>query len=156
MKAKILFICLLLVSSIVSAPPEKNTVFNIPLEKICLDRTGLNDSNVIYWLNYYQVQYPEIVLKQIKLETGNYTSRICLISHNLTGMKFAWVRPSVAFAEQFNHAAYENWQLSILDYRLWQLYNSCKLERCKDYYLFLKHANYATGKEYTKRVKSIY
>jgi len=27
---------------------------------------------------------------------------------------------------------------------------TCKLERCKDYYLFLK-ANYATGKDYVKK-----
>lgn len=121
-----------------------------------IDRTILNDANVLYWIKYYDIKYPEIVLKQAKLETGNYKSNICLKNNNLFGMRFSWKRQSVEIAEALGHAVYENWIQSILDYKLWQDYNSCLLEQCNgDYYLFLVKSKYATGKRYINYLKKI-
>jgi hypothetical protein len=121
---------------------------NYPVLRIP-DRTILNDSNVIFWIKYYKIEYPEIVLKQIKLETGNYKSRICKENNNLFGMHRSYKRPNVMLKKGTIAAYYSTWQLSILDYKLWQDWNNCKLEKCNgNYYLFLKRVKYSTSKNY--------
>lgn len=95
------------------------------------------------------IQYPEIVLAQIRLETGNLSSNICKNNKNLFGMKLPKKRETTAIGEQFGHANYANYSDSVKDYALWQQ------SRYKggDYYAFLEDIGYAQDKEYINKLK---
>jgi len=95
------------------------------------------------------IQYPEIVLAQIRLETGNLKSRICKENKNLFGMKYPRKRETTAIGEQFGHAMYSTYSDCIKDYALWQQ------SRYKggDYYAFLEDIGYAQDKDYINKLK---
>ena len=102
----------------------------------------LNDSTLMVELVKNNIVYPEIVLAQAKLETGNYTSRICRVKHNLFGLN-----------SSKGYRSYSTWQESVVAYK--KLIQS----RYKggDYYKFLERIGYA-GKGntlYTKLLKRI-
>lgn len=84
--------------------------------------------------------HANIVLAQARLETGNFTSRMCKTKHNLFGIK-----------HNGRYATYKTWQESIADYK------RCISSRYKggDYYLFLKRIGYAEEKEYIKKIRKI-
>ena len=49
--------------------------------------TKLTDENILFWCKYFDIKYPQVVLAQMKLETGHFTSELCLQANNLIGMK---------------------------------------------------------------------
>lgn len=85
-----------------------------------------------------QVPHYKIVLAQARHETGNFTSRLCKVNHNLFGIK-----------HNGRYAKYHNWQASIADYkkRISSRYKG------GDYYVFLKRIKYASDPKYIQRLK---
>lgn len=81
--------------------------------------------------------HPHIVLAQARLETGNFTSRLCKQKHNLFGIK-----------HRGRYARYSRWQDSIADYK------KCISSRYKggSYYSFLKKIGYAEDKHYFRKL----
>lgn len=102
-------------------------------------------------LKKYDIQYPEIVIAQIRLETGNLSSRLCKSNKNLFGMKYPKKRETTAIGEQFGHAQYKSYEDCISDYALWQK------ARYKggDYYTFLKDIGYAQDELYINKLQQI-
>lgn len=84
------------------------------------------------------VPYPNIVLAQARLETGNFKSKLYKTHHNLFGIKYGK-----------KYASYPNWRASIADYkkRISSRYKG------GDYYAFLKKIGYARDKSYTNKLK---
>jgi len=82
----------------------------------------------------------EIVLAQARLETGNFTSRMCKERHNLFGMK-----------RGKRYARYRSWQESVADYkaRISSRYMG------GDYYAFLKRIGYAKDVKYQSKLQNI-
>jgi hypothetical protein len=117
-----------------------------------LKRRELNWENIEYWMDEFGVQHKEIVMQQVYLETGNLTSVICKENHNLFGMKEPRIRETTALGTKRNHAYYDDFVLSILDYAIWQenMYNGQK-----DYYAFLRSVGYAECKTYIQKLKYI-
>jgi hypothetical protein len=115
-------------------------------------RRVLNETNVKFWLDKHDVKNSDIVLAQIKLETGNFTSKICLENNNLAGMKLAKVRKTTAKKEKNGHAFYESWIDSIQDLKLFQEYYNVD-DSC--YFSFLERIGYAEDSDYIKKVKYI-
>ena len=82
--------------------------------------------------------HPNIVLAQARLETGNFTSRMCKSHHNLFGIK-----------HNGKYARYRHWRESIADYkkRISSRYSG------GDYYAFLKRIGYAKDPKYINKLK---
>ncbi len=99
----------------------------------------------------YNIQYLDIVLAQIRLETGNLSSKLCKSNKNLFGMKYPKKRETTAIGEQFGHAQYKSYADCISDYALWQK------ARYKggDYYTFLKDIGYAQDELYINKLQYI-
>lgn len=91
-------------------------------------------------LKRQNVPHANIVLAQARHETGNFTSRLCRVNHNLFGIK-----------HNGKYAKYSNWKASIKDYkeRISSRYTG------GDYYAFLRRIHYASDKRYCERIKHI-
>lgn len=106
------------------------------------------------YIDELNIPFPEIVFAQAKLESNNFKSKIFRENNNLFGMKKASIRSTTASGEQYNHAVYESWKESVLDYALW----SCKYLsniKTKEQYLAYLGDNYAEDTLYTEKLKSI-
>lgn len=121
------------------------------LEAKYIDLHELSWENIDYWLRVYEIEHPEIVKRQIALETGLLTSAICQENNNLFGMKQARVRKTTALGTKRGHAYYSNYIESIKDYKLWQ----DSMYEGGDYYAFLTRVGYAENTRYAAVLKSI-
>ncbi len=102
----------------------------------------LTPENLYRVLEMYQVKFPKIVLAQALLETGNFTSRVCLETNNLFGLR----HPSDGSYYTFN-----TWQESVIAYRDDVQYKY----KSGDYYAFLSRIGYAEDRRYVQKVKRV-
>jgi hypothetical protein len=101
-------------------------------------------------------RYPHIVYSQAVLESNLGRSRLFMTNNNLFGMKQAFVRPHCHSGSANNHAVYETWRESVLDYLLWACYSGAsKLKSEEEYYTFLEKVGYAEAKDYVKQLKRL-
>lgn len=100
----------------------------------------------------HQIKYPEIVKRQIILETGYLTSDILKQNHNLIGMGFAPTRETTAIGELNNCALYLNIEDCIKDLKIWQ---TLYFQRGGSYFDFLQRIGYAEDKKYIEKLKQI-
>jgi hypothetical protein len=112
----------------------------------------LNDDNVLAFMGYVGIEHPHIVLAQMKLESGNYTSKLALENNNYFGMKQPRKRATTSIGEKNGFASYKNWACSVLDYALWQRTYASNLSE-KEYLDTL--ATYAEDKKYITKVKKL-
>lgn len=94
-------------------------------------------------LVYYGLQHRDIVLAQAILETGHFTSDVCLKHNNLFGLYNSKEKQYYKFA---------HWSESVIAYKEWI---QGKYEYPNNYYTFLEELNYAEDKNYTKILKEI-
>lgn len=106
------------------------------------------------YLKELNVKYPDIVFAQAVLESGNFNSKIFRANHNLFGMKEAGKRIRTCKGTEMNHAYYDNWKESVLDYAFYQAsyLNDIKTE---SQYLDYLNANYAEAGNYKQRVQGV-
>lgn len=100
------------------------------------------------------IKYPHIVMAQAKIETGNFTSQIFKENNNLFGMKVANKRPSTNKGEQYNHAYYNNWKESVVDYAFFAAAYLNKI-KTEDEYLEYLRQNYAEDTTYVSKIINI-
>ena len=82
----------------------------------------INDSILYAFLKDNNAWYPEILLKQAKLESSNYTSNVYKKSNNLYGMKKVGKRLTTQLKDTYNgYGMYTNWCESVLDRMLWDI-----------------------------------
>lgn len=81
-----------------------------------------NDSVLYAFLTANGAWYPDILLRQAKIESGNYTSSIYKSNNNLYGMKKVNKRQTTQTDIKNGYGYYRNWQLSVLDRILWDIY----------------------------------
>ena len=105
-----------------------------------LSLSAQTDQQVYDELKKYNVKYPQIVLAQAKLETGNYTSTLCKKHGNLFGLK-----------RKGGYVKFNNWKESVKAYRDWVQYKY----KGGDYYVFLKKIGYASDPKYIIKVKEM-
>lgn len=94
-------------------------------------------------LIYYDIQFPEIVYDQAILETGYFTSAICLKYHNLFGLYNSKAKDYY----EFNH-----WSESVLAYKEWI---QRRYKPPEDYYEFLQRIHYAEDTLYIMKLKQM-
>ena len=83
----------------------------------------VNDSILYVFLKDNNAWYPEILLKQAKIESGNYTSNVYMNTNNLYGMKKVGKRQTTQLHNTYNgYGCYTNWCESVLDRMLWDVF----------------------------------
>ena len=94
-------------------------------------------------LEYYEIKHPHIVYAQAVLETGNFTSNLCIKNNNLFGLYDS---------KNKKYYSYNYWWESIEAYKklIQRKYNNSKY-----YYMFLEDIKYAGDKDYINKVKKI-
>lgn len=105
--------------------------------------SDINDSVLYLALCYYNVKYPEKVLAQAKLESGNYTSTYFKERNNFLGLYNSESKEMYRF---------DTWADCIKGY---QEMVECKIKDDENYYTFLKRIGYAEDKHYIKKIKEI-
>ena len=96
----------------------------------------VNDSILYIFLKDNNAWYPEILLKQAKIESGNYTSNIYMNTNNLYGMKKVGKRQTTQLHNTYNgYGCYTNWCESVLDRMLWDAFYFKNEKPTKEEYL---------------------
>ena len=108
---------------------------------LTISAAGQTRDQVRAELQRQNVPHAEIVLAQARHETGNFTSRLCRVNHNLFGIK-----------HHGRYARYARWQDSVKDYKE---SISSRYRRGEDYYSFLRRIGYAADVSYEKKLKHI-
>ena len=118
------------------------------------EKQSFNDSVFIEYLRAINIKFPEIVYAQAVLETGNFKSKIFNTNNNLFGMKEATKRPTLAKGTELEHAYYDTWKESVIDYALYQARYLSSIRSEAQYFEYLE-ANYAEDPEYINKIKNI-
>lgn len=127
--------------------PVSIIIDGVPVEEF-------SEENLVNMLVSLNVKYPDVVLAQAQIETGNYTSHIFLDNNNLFGMKAARSRIHTHEGTQHGHAYYTNWQQSVMDYAMYQATYLSKIET-KDQYIDYLNRSYAeVGDRYGKMIRA--
>lgn len=108
----------------------------------------INDSILYVFLKDNNAWYPEILLKQAKLESGNYSSNVYKNSNNLYGMKKVGKRQTTQLNTTYKgYGCYTNWCESALDRILWDIDRFNNVKPTEEEYLeamgiYAKDSNY--------------
>ena len=162
MKKLILLICFGVICSIAACPP----IDNIHKEKyihegkkhlfiLWVQEEPFSPELLREAIFYENIESPEIVFIQARLETGQFTSDIFINGNNIFGMRLARVRETTATGEYRYHARYDNWYDSVRDYRLFQIWYASKSYDLTNYTLFLRDMGYATDKRYVDKINEM-
>ena len=95
----------------------------------------VNDSVLYNFLVENGAWYPDILLKQAKLESGNYTSNVFMNSCNLYGMRKVGKRQTTQIGIYNGYGVYNNWCLSVLDRMLWDVFRFKNKKPSREEYL---------------------
>lgn len=101
------------------------------------------EEGLIEALDYYEIQFPEIVYAQALLETGHFSSSVCKDYNNLFGLYNSKIR---------DYYSFKHWSDSVKAYRDYVQY---KYKGNTDYYTFLVNLPYATDPDYIKKIKQL-
>jgi uncharacterized FlgJ-related protein len=144
---------------------KKPSVFNLNIQKVesvldttLVDQTELTPENLRSFIKTLNLAHPDIVYAQAMLESGNLTSSLVKSNSNLFGMKVPSSRAKVSVKNKSNYSYFERttlegWQMSVIDYALWQSrYANYKSK--KDYFDHLSR-HYAEDPNYVGKLKNI-
>jgi hypothetical protein len=101
------------------------------------------EEGLVEALEYYEIQFPEIVYAQALLETGHFSSSVCKDYNNLFGLYNSKIR---------DYYSFEHWSDSVKAYRDFVQY---KYKGNTDYYTFLINLPYATDPNYIRKIKQL-
>ncbi|MEJ7779305.1 MAG: glucosaminidase domain-containing protein [Daejeonella sp.] len=119
-------------------------------------RSDFSEKALVALMSELKIKYPETVLSQARLETGNFTSDIFKENHNLFGMKMAEKRPTSAIGINRGHASYANWRESVIDYALFQSFIIAKLQTVsKESYRKHIQKYYSETSDYLARIDRV-
>ena len=115
----------------------------------------INDSILYVFLKDNNAWYPEILLKQAKLESGNYLSDVYMNSNNLYGMKKVGKRQTTQLNTTYKgYGCYTNWCESVLDRMLWDVNRFNNVKPTEEEYLEAMSI-YAECENYSQRILNI-
>jgi hypothetical protein len=112
----------------------------------------VNDSILYAFLVENKAWYPDILLKQAKIESGDYKSNVFKNSNNLYGMKRVGLRNSTQRGTYNGYGVYDNWCLSVLDRMLWDIFRFDNEKPSEEEYLKAMRI-YAEDTDYIRKIK---
>ena len=102
----------------------------------------LSNENLLNELRAQGVHFPEIVVAQAILETGNFKSAACSNKNNLFGLR----------KKDGTYMSFEHWTDCVAAYKLYiQRWEKCP----EDYYQYLNDLGYAEDSLYTQKLRQI-
>jgi flagellum-specific peptidoglycan hydrolase FlgJ len=102
----------------------------------------LSEENLVSELKAQGVEFPEIVVAQALLETGNFKSYACINRNNLFGLR----------KKDSTYMSFEHWTECVAAYKKFiQKYK----QPPDDYYKYLKDLGYAEDPDYIVKLKQI-
>jgi len=96
-----------------------------------------NDETVKAYIQSLHLRFPDIVYRQVILESGHYQSPIFRDLNNLMGMEATAGRPTLGVNIGQRFAKYNSWKESIADYALWQTTMTREARNEEEYYYLL-------------------
>lgn len=113
----------------------------------------INDTVLYQFLLDNNAWYPDILLKQAKIESANYTSNVYKNTNNLYGMRKVGKRQTTQLNNVYNsYGCYNNWCLSVLDRMLWDIF-VFKGEKPSEEEYLKAIGIYAEDKNYINKLK---
>ena len=113
----------------------------------------INDTVLYQFLLDNNAWYPDILLKQAKIESANYTSNVYKNTNNLYGMRKVGKRQTTQLNNTYNgYGCYSNWCLSVLDRMLWDIF-VFKGEKPSEEEYLKAIGIYAEDKNYINKLK---
>lgn len=113
----------------------------------------INDTVLYQFLLDNNAWYPDILLKQAKIESANYSSNIYKSTNNLYGIKKVGKRQTTQLNNTYNgYGCYSNWCLSVLDRMLWDVFVFKGEKPSREEYLKAMGI-YAEDENYTAKLK---
>lgn len=113
----------------------------------------INDSILYKFLVDNNAWFPDILLKQAKIESSNYSSDVYLNANNLYGMKKVGKRQTTQLNNTYKgYGCYNNWCLSVLDRMLWDIFIFDNIKPSKEEYLKAM-SMYAEDTNYIKKIR---
>lgn len=113
----------------------------------------INDTVLYQFLLDNKAWYPDILLKQAKIESANYSSNIYKSTNNLYGIKKVGKRQTTQLNNTYNgYGSYNNWCLSVLDRMLWDVFVFKGEKPSREEYLKAMGI-YAEDENYTAKLK---
>lgn len=153
LKTLVMFISLIIIMGFTFNPSKVDISKE---EKLIVIReyNSFSEKALIKKISGINFKFPYIILAQSYQETGHYTSVIFKENNNLFGMKEAELRASIAKGTKRNHAYYDEWQDSVVDYALYYSTYLYDIKTEGEYFEYLKQ-NYAEDPMYVQRIKAI-
>jgi hypothetical protein len=132
---------------------DKNTHIYEGALNVYLHKPAFTEDKLVQQMGGMNLRFPHIALAQAKLESSRYKSLIFKENNNLFGMKEAKQRITLAKGTRRNHAYYDTWEDSVLDYAFWcaTYANKCKTEQ--QFYTLL--STYAKDPMYESKLRKI-
>jgi len=118
---------------------------------IATDTLPFTEANLVRLLKDYKVWYPDVALKQARLESANFTSDIFKENNNLFGFRVhpgKWKGVEMPFTNR-GHLVFTHWTKSVQQYKLWQQANYNK----ETYLKFLHRVGYAEDQNYINKLR---
>lgn len=147
-----LLLIVLLLGGISNVSPKQialETSGEEPQQQV-IEQISFEDSVYTYIIEL-NIKHPDVVLKQAKIESGNFKSKIFIENNNMFGFKKAYKRANTQIGVNRGHATYNSWQECIIDYALYQTYSAKNLSK-EEYINFLgKH--YAEDPNYKNLIR---
>lgn len=101
---------------------------------------SFSEAKLLEYMELVEIKYPHIVMKQAKLETGNFTSPRFIKYNALFGFQ----------TSDTNVIKYKSWKESVIAYKAWQMK---RLKTNEDYHQFLIRVGYAKDSLYIYKLK---
>lgn len=118
-------------------------LFRLPGDSVVPADTSMTLLDSMYtYIVQQQIAHPDIVMRQLILETGWLKDKKILKKNNVFG-----------FRNKKGYITFESWKQCIEYYKSWQ--QARYANPAEDYYLFLKRVKYATGENYNRYLKKI-
>lgn len=137
------FITVVLTANYLKAEPKASDSIPVVEDKVPNFMSKPPQEGLMEALAYYEVYHPEIVYAQAILETGWFTSSLCLNSHNLFGLYNS---------KKMRYYKFNHWAESVVAYIKFVQY---KYKPPNDYYKFLSDIGYAEDPNYINKLKGI-
>ena len=118
-----------------------------------IGKDSISTKSAISLMYDLKIEHPRIVLAQMKLESGNFSSGLAKNNNNYFGMKHPRSRPTMSIGNNNGYATFKSWSYSVLDYAIWQRKYASGLT--EDEYLEKLSERYAEDKMYVSKIRII-
>lgn len=113
---------------------------------VSIDKLSLNKDNFFLVCDIYDIQFPEVVYAQARLESGNFKSKLYQTKNNFLGLYNSRKKDFYEF---------EHWTDCLKGYKELLQFKYKGDDDIQNYYKFLKELPYAEDPNYISKVKRI-